>query len=106
MVNDPPRTTQRIGEEQTPRQQLALEIGVLRKQAREAARNYFKQLDIGLAQILEAARGDHDVTLTQEAARDILEALHALSLKPAKGRRKDLRNVARFLKKARKVIGP
>lgn len=84
----------------TPRRDLRIELGVLRKQVKEASRALHKRLDQALAQLLDQTRGDGEKLMTQEMARMLLEEVRALQLKPEKGRRKDLKAVERFLEQA------
>lgn len=88
----------------TPREQLLIEVSLLRRRLREASRVYVKRIDTALTQLQEAARGDHESAMTQSVARELLDKARGLSLNPARGRRKDLRIIERFVKKASKVI--
>ncbi len=90
----------------TPRRDLRIELGVLRKQLKEASRSLHKRLDLSLAQLLDQTRGEGEKLMTQEMARKLLEEVRALQLKPEKGRRKDLKAIERCLDRALAILLP
>ncbi len=100
----PAPTVQELQIRSTPRRDLRVELSVLQKQLKECARNCLKRLDTGLTQAIESTKGDSGEKVTQETARLILQELRTLNLKPAKGRRKDLKSIEQFIERAFEIL--
>ncbi len=88
----------------TPRRELRVELGILRKNLKEAARACLQRLDTELVHLIDSTKGEDADMLTHETARVLLAEIKALQLKPEKGRRKDLKAIERFIERAREVM--
>lgn len=89
---------------------LADDLAVLRTQFQEAVANYSVRVQGMLAEAGDALAGDDPSRLGKEelharaaALRELLDHVEHAQLKPAKGRRKDLRAVQRIADRACEV---
>jgi hypothetical protein len=81
---------------------LVLELRRLRAMFSEIAERYVADTEGEIAAVIEAVEGK---PLPTARAERMLKVLHDLSVKPRKGRRKDLARIGRAAASLRKVMG-
>lgn len=81
---------------------LVLELRRLRAMFSEIAERYVADTEGGIAAVIEAVEGK---PLPAARVERMLKVLHDLSVKPRKGRRKDLARIGRAAASLRKVMG-
>ena len=81
---------------------LVLELRRLRAMFSEIAERYVADTEGEIAAVIDAVEGK---TLPTARVERMLKVLHALSVKPRKGRRKDLARIGRAAASLRKVMG-
>ena len=81
---------------------LVLELRRLRAMFSEIAERYVADTEGGIAAVIEAVEGN---PLPAARVERMLKVLHDLSVKPRKGRRKDLARIGRAAASLRKVMG-
>lgn len=94
---------------QTIRKELLAQLQHLRTEAREISRLYVANLQRDIVQLIEFLNeGEIDSGTKSRAINPILlqmkETIDAISLKPEKGRRKDLRRIEEAVRSMRKLI--
>ena len=86
----------------TANDMLVLELRRLRAMFSEIAERYVADTEGGIAAVIEAVEGK---PLPAARVERMLKILHGLSVKPRKGRRKDLARIGRAAASLRKVMG-
>ena len=86
----------------TANDMLVLELRRLRAMFSEIAERYVADTEGGIAAVIEAVEGK---PLPAARVEKMLKILHGLSVKPRKGRRKDLARIERAAASLRKVMG-
>lgn len=86
----------------TANDMLVLELRRLRAVFTEIADRYVADTEGGIAAVIEAVEGK---PLPAPRVERMLKILHGLSVKPRKGRRKDLARIERAAASLRKVMG-
>ena len=86
----------------TANDMLVLELRRLRAMFSEIAERYVADTEGGIAAVIEAVEGK---PLPPARVERMLKILHDLSVKPRKGRRKDLARIGRAAASLRKVMG-
>jgi hypothetical protein len=81
---------------------LVLELRRLRAMFTEIAERYVANAEAGIAGVIEAVEGK---SLSVARAGKMLEVVRALSVKPRKGRRKDLARIEGAVASLRKELG-
>jgi hypothetical protein len=95
---------------QTVRKELLAQLQHLRVEAKEISRLYVANLQRDIVQLIEFLNESEDQTTGNKNSRSanlllskMKETLDSISLKPEKGRRKDLRKIEEAIRSMRKI---
>ena len=92
---------------QTIRKELLVQLQHLRSEAKEIGRIYAANLQRDIVQLIDFLNENHSgrskSSSINQALAQMKETLDGISLKPEKGRRKDLRKIERAVKTLNKI---